>query len=108
MLDLKQEALCAYGCPNKREAREICCPACWKLVPRALKREFWDATKAASFGRGVRKNGRATPRLKSAIRSIVEVLIEKVSKPYQLAQTEERRKNGLQPEASATGQGSDT
>jgi len=73
---------CAYGCPNEREPDEICCPTCWRLIPRALKREFWDATKHASVGRGKYKNGRNTPRLQASIKAIIDLLILKVSKPY--------------------------
>ncbi len=73
---------CVYGCKGERVVDELCCPACWRLIPRAFKCEFWYATKHASVGRGKYKNGRNTPRLQASIKAIIDLLILKVSKPY--------------------------
>ncbi len=66
-----------YICLCEQEERrptDLVCEKCWKKVPRELKREFWDATKYASQGRGVTNNGKPTKRWIAAVRTITEFL----------------------------------
>lgn len=80
------KATCVHGCGKERDPSHISCDDCWKLVPRAMKLEFWAAYKAAEKGRGWRKNGRNTPRLAASIRAIVHFLAEKITRPFLEAQ----------------------
>ncbi len=73
---------CVTGCNNKRNPSSICCDTCWKLVPRKLKTEYWGAYTAAINGRGKKKNGTVTPRLRASLKAIVDHLIEVVCKPW--------------------------
>lgn len=77
------KAKCVHGCPNEREPWRVCCPEHWAKIPRHLKVEFWQAMKAADVGRGRRKNGTSTPRLKAALQALVNWLVENVSKPFE-------------------------
>lgn len=79
-------AKCVHGCTNERDPADLACPDHWRIIPRAMRVEFHEARKAAMVGRGRKNNGRNTPRLKAAIKAMVDFLIEKVSKPYAEAQ----------------------
>lgn len=48
--DLRPYPCQIEGCPGKRAARHAVCPACWKNVPRPLRREFYKTWDQAQSG----------------------------------------------------------